>query len=89
MAKSAFRFIPLVGVGLVAISGVGMAFAQGGGGPGGGEPAKCDGYCSDEVAPVCGLYQMKCCCDNAGVWECVCKSPTDCNSSNGCQDPGE
>ena len=82
------HLIPLAGVLLFLGSLATGVFAQGGGGPGGGAPAKCDGYCSELIAPACDYPKLKCCCDNAGTWECVCKLATDCTTGNGCQDGG-
>lgn len=83
MRANLSALLPLCGSVLVLFSVATAAFAQGGGGP-----AMCDGYCSEQTAPVCLGVEMKCCCEIGGVWTCVCKLPTDCNSSNGCQDGG-
>ncbi len=86
MRKHTGSWIPAIGL-TIAFAGFLTPIVLGDGPNPGGADNHCDGYCSNQRRS-CGHGLMRCCCDVAGVWTCVCKAATDCNAQNDCQDGG-
>ena len=83
MSRNRSFLVPLAGA-IFALTSIAASVFAGAIEPGAGPIIPCEGYCVGQTKG-CGGQDMICCCNILGVWTCVCKWPTECTSSNGCQ----
>ena len=83
MNRNRSFLVPVAGA-LVALASIAASVFAGAIEPVAGPVLPCEGYCTGQFK-ACNSPSMICCCLIEGVWKCVCRWPTECTSSNGCQ----